>query len=302
MPSIPVLFLVFNRPSLTRESLLAIRSARPTELFIAGDGPRMGSAKDVELCERTRRLFDEIVWDCNVKALFRVKNLGCQVAVSQAISWFFDHVDEGIILEDDCVADPSFFSFCENMLNRYRNESSVGTITGNNFQSGIRRNDRSYYFSKYNHCWGWATWKRAWQKYDHEMKLESGLTDEEVILNFACSKGEVQYWKKIFRLVRSGKINSWAYRWTHSMWKHKLLTVTPQANLVENIGFGSDATHTKRKNMMDHPAKAISSPFDSPEKITQHIKADEYCARKHFGVGLTPIQKMAIRFRQLIGG
>ena len=172
------------------------------------------------------------------------------------------------------------------MLDYYRDEENIGVVTGNNFQQGHIRGNASYYFSKYPHCWGWATWKRAWQKYDHEMQLLADLSDEGVIRNYSCAEHECHYWKKVFERVRQNEINSWAYRWTFSTWKHTLLTVTLQKNLVKNIGFGPDATHTKAPNTSLAPlANSMSiEELVHPKLVVQHILADEFCARNHFKV------------------
>ena len=283
----PVLLLIFNRPTHLQKCIERVHQANPESLFIAADGPRKSHPEDRENCLRARNVVQHFNWNCEVHKLFQERNLGCQVAVSTAISWFFDHVDQGIIMEDDCVADPSFFPFCSSMLQRYISHEHVGVVTGNNYQHGRIRGTANYYFSKFNHCWGWATWKRAWQRYDHDMS-ESDQSDREVIANFSCAPGETEFWKRQFELVRKGKLNSWAIRWTRTAWRHRMLTVTPQVNLVENIGFGPEATHTKRNFLIqEQTTQTLWTETNHPERIWQDSVADSYCAREHFGIGLS---------------
>jgi len=166
----PILFLVFNRPDTTKIVFDEIKKSQPKKLFIAADGPRNGNYEDTENCEIVREIVTGVDWDCDVHTLFRKKNLGCKHAISGALDWFFSNVEDGIILEDDTLPHPKFFRFCEELIARYRNQKNIIAISGDNFQHGKRRGENSYYFSKYVHIWGWATWKRAWELYDVNMK------------------------------------------------------------------------------------------------------------------------------------
>jgi hypothetical protein len=281
----PVLLIVFNRPEHTKRCIDAIAKVSPPKVFIASDGPRAGNSVDRIRCEQVQRVLDGISWPCEVSRLNRTQNLGCQHAVSSAIDWFFSHVDRGIILEDDCVADPSFFSFCGQMLDRYADDERIGVVTGNNFQRGIKRGEASYYFSKYPHCWGWATWRRAWQHFDFAMS-ESDNSDHEIISQFACAPGEPTYWSNIFNRVRNGGINTWDYRWTRAVWGRRYLTVTPQINLVANIGFDSLATHTEGSFFEKKlPAREqMLFPLVHPETFNQNEVADFFAAEEYFHV------------------
>ena len=157
----PVLFCIFNRPELTARVFESIRARQPHQLFIASDGPRDSNSDDVTKVEAARQIVSRVDWECDVSTRFLSENLGCKHAMSSAISWAFEKTEDLIILEDDCLPHASFFGYCDSLLDRYRNEDSVMMISGNNFQPS-RRSDASYYFSRWTHIWGWATWKRAW--------------------------------------------------------------------------------------------------------------------------------------------
>ncbi len=285
----PVLFLLFNRPRETAISFKSIQSARPTRLFIAADGARANKKGEATLCEQARNVVRQIDWDCEVSHLMRDSNRGCELGVSEAISWFFSHVESGIIIEDDCVADIAFFEYCSHLLNVYKSDPHVGAITGNNFQKGTRRGSASFYASKYFHCWGWATWQDRWDKFDFTMTPSPSYPDAEIIRNFSSIEGEREYWLSIFRRVRQGKIKTWDYRWLYNLWKNRLLTITPQINLVQNIGFGENATHTRRGTSPAITSQCEIAEFTLPVNLTadaiaQDIDADAFCARSHYRI------------------
>jgi hypothetical protein len=203
----PILFLIFNRPDTTQKVFNEIRKIKPRQLFVAADGPREDHPEDKEKCEQTRKIIDQVDWDCEVKTLFRDKNLGCKHAVSGAINWFFKNVEQGIILEDDCLPDQSFFGFCQELLNKYKNNKQIFNISGNNFQDGMWRGDGSYYFSKYFHCWGWATWADRWQNYfDIKMKNYPKFKEEKRIKELFSSKREIKFRMKNFENVYNNKM------------------------------------------------------------------------------------------------
>jgi hypothetical protein len=242
LDSTPILFLIFNRFENTKKVFEAIKIAKPTRLYIASDGPRDGHSGEEEVVLRIRNyLLSEINWACEVKTLFRDKNLGCKYAVSSAIDWFFENEEMGIILEDDCLPNQSFFSFCAELLLRYKDDFRVWHISGDNFQNGITRGDADYYFSKYNHIWGWATWANRWKSYNVEL---SQIPDDQFIERIFLNKNQRTYWSKIFQSMKAGSINTWDYQWLFCMWYNEGIAVLPSKNLISNVGFGSDATHT----------------------------------------------------------
>jgi hypothetical protein len=274
----PVLVLAFNRPDHTRRVLQAVRCARPSRLFVAVDGPRASRAGESTSVRQVQALVEEVDWPCEVRTLFREANLGCKVAVSQAITWFFDEVEAGIVLEDDCVAHPSFFPFAAELLERFRHDQRVLTISGDNFQFGRRRTGYSYYFSRYPHIWGWATWRRAWRLYDHEMRYWPEMRDGGWLLDVVRSREAAEYWCKIFDATYHERNTSWAYRWTYAAWLHSGLTVLPNVNLVSNIGFGAGATHTSQR---EDPAAALSTeqmdlPLRHPPYVIRDDRADRF--------------------------
>jgi hypothetical protein len=239
-----ILLNVFNRPEQTSKVFQSIRGAKPTRLYVAGDGPRSDKVGEDALCERVREIATNADWPCEVKTLFRDENLGCKQAVSGAISWFFKQEEEGIILEDDCLPGQDFFSFCAEMLSHYRDDERIWMITGNNFQSGMSWGEGSYYFSRYPHIWGWACWRSAWEHFDGEMTFWPRWRRSPRWRNLFHSSRERRHWQRAFNRTYNRKIDSWAYPWMASIWHGEGLTVTPNKNLVSNIGFGLDATHT----------------------------------------------------------
>lgn len=232
----PVLFLVFNRPEQTMQVFGQIRLQQPERLFIAADGPRQDRPEEAALCEATRTaVLNSIDWPCEVTTLFREHNLGCGKAVSSAISWFFSQVEEGIILEDDCVPDPTFFSFCTAMLIQHRENKTIMHINGGNYQAGIPRGNASYYYSRYAHIWGWASWRRAWQYYDFTLQR----------YKHASREGLNAFLQSELQAIYDNRVDTWDIQWFMTVWFNKGWVVTPNISLVKNIGYGKDATHTR---------------------------------------------------------
>ena len=277
----PVLLLGFNRPNLLRKAALAALSAQPEAAYIVIDGPRPDRPKEEQLCQNAFDTVTNLAWPCPVYPILREKNLGCQNSVSDAITWFFSEVEYGVILEDDCVPDPSFFRYCEEMLLKYKDDPRVGCITGDNFQPTVNARSDSYYFSRYPHCWGWATWRRCWQWFDFQMT--SQRSDMDTAREMGCTQREAAYWAGKFRGLRQGTINTWDYRWLWSLWNVGAATVTPRVNLVENIGFGDDATHTRYRKRVPK-AQSLDFPLRHPKMFELNRRADAIVARKHYGI------------------
>lgn len=239
---IPILFLIYKRPEITKRTFSAIRKHRPKHLFIAADGPHPGNLEEENECKLTREVTELIDWNCKVERLYRRKNIGLKGAVYEAITWFFKNVKEGIILEDDCLVNTSFFTFCGTMLSQYRNVSDVMHIGGSNFLPSKMLDKNGYYFSKYDNVWGWATWSRAWKKMDFSMTNWSRFNKSKRFKLLLPNYWERQYWNVIAGAAQKGKVNSWAYRWLFSIWENNGKCISPGVNLVENIGL-SRGTH-----------------------------------------------------------
>jgi hypothetical protein len=293
----PILFIIFNRPELTKLVLAKIRNIKPKYLFIAADGPR--NMAEALICKQTRTfVLENIDWPCEVKTLFRKQNLGCKEAVSSAISWFFKNVPEGIILEDDCLPTDSFFYFCAENLKRYRNDERVWSISGNNFVSRqkFRPGQDSYYFSQYPHIWGWATWSRSWQKVDMQLRIEqlNAILTQGVLTNYFNDRRSTNYWSRIIRKIILGKINTWDTFFVFYCFLNNGLCVTPAVNLVDNLGFGRLSTHTKFNFLNILPNAQELSPIHHPKFVIPNRYLDSITDRLMFS--RTPLWKRVIQW------
>jgi len=271
----PVAFFIFRRPALTERVFARIAQAKPSEVFVIADGPR--SKEEAKICEETRRTVDRIDWDCRVLKNFSDENLGCKRRVSTGLDWVFSQVEEAIILEDDCLPALSFFPFCQALLEHYRDDERVCAISGDNFQFGRPRTDYSYYFSRYPNCWGWASWKRAWKHFDLVMSSWPEFKANGHVKSVFEHPDEQQYWSRIFDECYEGKINSWAYHWCYACWSQSALTVLPDVNLISNIGFGADSTHTGDSTdpLANLPIGEVWN-IKHPKQIIRHAEADTF--------------------------
>ncbi|MBF2066316.1 MAG: glycosyltransferase family 2 protein [Calothrix sp. C42_A2020_038] len=242
--STPVGFVIFNRPDLTEKVFEAIAQAKPKQLFVIADGPRF--PEENEKCKQARAVIKKIDWDCQLYTNFSDVNLGCGKRVSSGFSWVFSQVEEAIFLEDDTLPTLSFFSFCEEMLQHYRYDERIMHINGENPANVDRTND-SYYFSKYMHVWGWATWRRAWQYYDYHIKSWAKFKKARLITKVCDDPYEQIYWESTFDRVYQNPqlVNTWDYQWIYACWSQGGLAIEPNKNLVTNLGYNRpDSTHT----------------------------------------------------------
>lgn len=274
-----VLLVVFNRPETTRLVFDAIRKARPARLYIAADGPRKNVKEDEARCGEVREIVGQVDWDCKVHKLFRDENLNCGVGPATAFTWFFEHEEEGIILEDDCVPSQSFFWFCQELLERYRHDYRVMHIGGNNFLRGWKKDgDYSYYFSRSGHIWGWATWRRAWEKFDFRIE-QYPVARQGFFHRYFPTLAERMYrLRKLDKtFAGSGKVNWWDYQWDFARWSNSGLAIVPNTNLVKNVGFGSLATHTtNRYSKSAHlEASDIEFPLRHPPFMIRDVVSDK---------------------------
>jgi len=272
-----VLFLVFNRPETTLRVFETIKAARPKKLYIAADGPRAERTGEQERCNQVRQIATSVDWSCEVKTLFRDRNYGCKLGVSSGIDWFFSQEEEGIILEDDILPMPSFFEYCDYLLQYYREDERIGLISGCNFIANRFKPKESYFFSRHNHIWGWATWRRAWMHYDVNMRDWPAWRDENGLKMISGSNRLFEsYWQDTFENAYLSRIDTWDYQWTFTCWKHGMLSVLPMYNLINNIGFGPDATHTKvvlRNDFRPEPLDLVF-PLVISKDVCRAEKAD----------------------------
>ena len=272
-----VAFFIFNRPDTTARVFETIAAAQPQRLLVVADGARLDKPDEANLVAQTRAIIDQVDWPCLVDTNFATENLGCKPRVASGLQWVFEQVTEAIILEDDCLPDPSFFDYCTELLERYRDDERVAAISGDNFQNGISRTKDSYYFSKYFHCWGWASWRRVVQQVDFEMASWPELEQRDGLQDWADSDAELRYWRDMFALQHAGQINSWAYPFFYSCWERAGLTILPDVNLISNIGFDQEATHTtsSESDLANLPTHNIGQ-LKHPGVVERHQVADLY--------------------------
>src|SRR6267154_1920951 len=276
----PVLLVIFNRPETTRLVFEAIRKAKPPRLYIAADGPRKNVKSDIENCATARKIIEHVDWDCKVETLFRDENLNCGVGPSSAFTWFFEHEEEGIILEDDCLPSQSFFWFCQELLERYRYDSRVMHIGGNNFLNSWQKDsDYSYYFSQSGFIWGWATWRRAWEKFDFKITNYMKTKEKGFFQHFFMNRLEKMYRLNKFEqtIAGNGNIDWWDYQWDFARYVNSGLSIVPNTNLVKNLGFGESATHTRSQNSKNANMEAgdIEFPLNDPPFMIRDIESDK---------------------------
>lgn len=275
----PVVFFIYRRPDLTQQVFEAIAQAQPRQLFIVADGPR--SKAESDLCAKARQVAQQVNWDCYLRTDFSDKNLGCGRRIASGLDWVFSEVEEAIILEDDTLPSTSFFTFCQTLLERYRNDERVMRISGNNFQFGHARSDYSYHFSKYGACWGWATWRRAWQHYDHKMTLWPEFKQQGLLKHICTDPYELAFWTEIFDGMCSQPplSDTWDHQLEFACWSQGGLAAEPAVNLVANIGLGrADASHTTGENALwkDYAVPGELGDIRHPPFVIQHKEADAY--------------------------
>jgi hypothetical protein len=291
----PIILIIFNRV------FERIKLAQPSQLFIAADGPRADRPEENHLCSRARSIVSQVDWPCEVHTLFREKNHGCKEAVSSAISWFFENVEEGIILEDDCLPDLSFYKFCDELLRYYKSDDRIGMISGNSFLEVSKISD-SYHFSNFPHAWGWATWRRVWKKYDPSMKYWPILQETRLLLDKTGSEYYAQKWKDIFDRIHKGEIDTWDYQFVYTLWTQNQLSIIPTVNLVSNIGFGLQSTHTKNPNHKSSniPANEIRFPLLHPQLVIRNIEKDNEDLIYNFGTMPTRFSETKKRMKKFL--
>jgi hypothetical protein len=296
----PVAFLIFKRPDVTAQVFETIRQVKPPKLLVVADGPRRDREGEAELCDQTRSIIDKVDWDCEVLTNYSSENLGCKKRVSSGLDWVFDTVEEAIILEDDCLPDLTFYPFAEDLLARYRDDTRVFSITGNNVQFGRKRTDYSYYFSRYTHCWSWASWRRAWKYFDVEMKLWPEIRDSNFLSDILGDPQTVKVWNQTLEMCYEGKLNSWAFIWTFTSFIHNGLNAISQRNLVQNIGHGIGSTHTDDVNSPynNMAREQIEFPLKHPPFLIRDSLADQFTQDTFYDYAPSLCQRI---YRKLTG-
>jgi hypothetical protein len=280
----PILFIVFNRPEHTRKVFERIKEVKPKFLFVVADGPRADHAEDAEKCEQVRRyIVESVSWPCELKTLFRDENFGCGRGPAEAISWFFSNIEEGIVLEDDCLPDVTFFTFCQELLRRYRNDDRIMHISGTNFQDDRIVLPDSYYFSQYPHIWGWASWRRAWKNYQYRI-TDSADEIRLTLKRRLKSKEENRLWEDVMiKSFSAGKKDVWDYQWCYLFWKNNGISILPSRTLVKNIGLGIDSTHTSSfSSGYEQNTVAPIHNLIHPAHVKENRLADQYTFRRYF--------------------
>jgi hypothetical protein len=275
----PVLLITYKRLDTTVRVLERIAEVKPVKLYIASNAPNpMASGDEAKVNAVRNAIKQKIDWPCTVANLYRTEHLSAKLSISSAITWFFEQEPEGIILEDDCLVDPTFFYFAQECLQRYRNDDRVMQIGASNFQHGVTWGEDSYYFSRFNHIWGWAGWRRAWQHFHLSPNEFDKNTFKIKVAEIFSRPQDRTYWSAMFDYVKSGNIDTWDYQWMFSMWMQKGMSIIPQVNMVENIGFGNDATNTLNptEDILSLKAAPLHLPLKHPTEVLVQEKADIY--------------------------
>jgi hypothetical protein len=280
---LPVVLFVFNRPHLTNLAFERLRAVRPKTLLVVADGPRRNQPRDPMLCSEVRQIVERVDWPCELLKEYSDENLGCGPRVSSGMDWAFRTVEEAAILEDDCQPEPGFYRFCQEMLERYRDEPHVMQVCGSNFLFGRARPRASYYFSRYPICWGWATWRRAWSHFDFDMKKWRVEANQHEYLSQFDDPKERAFWKESWDRMCAGLGNTWDYQWVFACMAARGLSIVPAVNLVRNVGFGVDATHTRSRLMaLTPPTGRLDFPLVHPATIERDETADRVAAQRLF--------------------
>ncbi|MGK7929071.1 MAG: glycosyltransferase family 2 protein [Spirulina sp.] len=299
----PVAMIVFNRPHTTEKVFEAIRQAKPPILFLIADGPRPDKPGEDQKCAAVREILENVDWDCQVYRDYSDINLGCGKRPATGLDWVFNTVEEAIIIEDDCLPHPSFFRYCQELLQYYRNDDRIMAICGLNIQFGQKRTDYSYYFSRYSHCWGWAGWRRAWKYFDFDLKLWPEIREKNLLLDILQDTQAVKNWTNIFNTTYEKQLDCWDFQWIFSNWVHGGLAILPQENLIHYLGFTEGATHTTQESSpySQLEVKAMEFPLKHPPFTIRHDRADRYTETTYFEYHPPLHKRINYKIRELLG-
>jgi hypothetical protein len=295
---VPLLMIAFNRPEKTQRVFEAVRAAAPRRLYVAADGPRANVPSDSDRCERTRGVFHRVDWPCEVKRLYQTDNLGCKRGVETAIAWFLANEESGIILEDDCLPTPDFFPFCAELLEHYRDTPEVMMIGGHNSLGEWDGNEASYVFSRTAPIWGWATWRRAWARYDPAL-TRWGEPEARALIRSRMPLTEYRITSQRFDSVYEGRRDTWDFGWAFAILLNQGVSVMPARNLVSNIGFDSEATHTRRPSPHEVavPVHRLELPLRQPPSTTRDGRFERALYRHRFPLGRRLVATLPPRAR-----
>ena len=303
--NIPILFIIFKRPQIAQQAFNQIKKTKPSKLYIACDGYRPHVNGEFELVEETKSIILSMIdWPCEVKTLFQKDNLGCSLGVFTAINWLFENEENGIILEDDCVIQDSFYPFISEMLVLYKDDFRIGMIDGANYINYPIKD--SYCFSKYKSTNGWGTWRRAWKNMDINMKWRNTEIENDILENTGFKGNDIKYWKHRINLIDKNRVSAWDWQWYFSLAAQNQLSVFPKVSLVSNIGFGEGATHTSGKVSKEYVANNnLAFPLVHPEYIVPNAKFEKafyklnntlfYTIMRYIPFGLKNIVKKIVR-------
>jgi hypothetical protein len=283
---VPLLMIAFNRPEKTQQIFEAVRAAAPRRLYVAADGPRADVLSDSDRCERTRMVLENVDWPCEVQRLYQTGNLGCKRGVGTAIDWFFAHEESGIILEDDCIPSPDFFPFCAELLERYRDTPEVMMIGGHNLLDVWSASPASYLFSRTAPIWGWATWRRAWAQYDPAM-TRWAEPEARARVRSRMPPTEYRITSQRFESVYEGHLDTWDFGWAFAILVDGGVSAVPAENLISNIGFDSEATHTRRPSLREGavPTHRLEFPVRHPPSTAPDDRFERALYRHRFPIG-----------------
>jgi len=301
---IPVVLIFFNRVDTTQKVFNVIRQVKPPKLFVICDAPRPHKQLDVKQCQATKEIINQVDWECEVFTNYSDINLGPRKCISSGLDWVFEQVEEAIVLEHDCLPDVTFFRYCQELLKKYKDNEQIMVISGNNFQYGRKRTEYSYYFSRYSHIWGWATWRRSWKKYDVSIKKWETLRETTWLYDFLQNERATIYWSRVFDAVLNG-FDTWDYSLLFSLWVNQGLCILPEVNLVSNIGFGPNAENCKNSSSLlaNIEINAMQFPLLHPASVQQHIQADNFTEMTLFSRNaqeLKPVQNIQASAQNLI--
>jgi hypothetical protein len=296
--SVPVLLLCWRRPSTTAQVLEQICQYRPSYLFVACDGPNPDNPREIENVAATRALIENAVdWPCSIERLYSDTNQGCRLGVTRAISWFFQKVEEGIILEDDCVPSPYFFPYCQALLEQYREDVRIWQICGyNRFGAAVSQPQYSYFFSRYGPVWGWASWRRAWVQHNDDINWPYHFRDDQSASVFYSYPPERIAKLLIAERLHRRELDTWDYQWGFTKTANNALSIVPAVNLIHNIGFGEGATHTSHpQSVLPVDQRKLNFPLRHPPFVVADTAFDQRYTRSAF-----PPPSLKTRIRRLI--